>query len=69
MSFTRVNLTDVQLEMVRASAYGMNGAASDAFVSAVDARLGLVSYERFGASGPTTPQVAAAVTAELNKGK
>jgi hypothetical protein len=48
----------------------MNGAASDAFVTAVDSRLGLVSYEQFGGNhAPTTPQVKAAVTAELYKGK
>jgi hypothetical protein len=69
MSFTRTNLTDAQLDMVRASAAGMNGAASDAFVTAVDSRLGLVSYEQFGNHAPTTPQVKAAVTAELYKGK
>jgi hypothetical protein len=69
MSYPPNNLNETQVAMVKASAYGINGSAEQDFISAVDDRLGLISYDQFGASGPTTPQVKAAVTAELNKGK
>lgn len=69
MAYPPNHLNETQVAMVKASAHGLTGSAEQDFISAVDDRLGLTSYGQFGASSPTTPQVKAAVTAELAKGK
>jgi hypothetical protein len=59
-------LTSAQRAMVRASAYGLNGSAADTFETNVIARL-----DAMATTGVTitTPNVQAAVSQELSKGK
>jgi hypothetical protein len=58
-----VTLTQAQENMVRTMGHDLPGAAQDAFVASVIARLEAEGY------GSTTPQVRAAATQELGKGK
>ena len=69
MSYPPNNLNETQVAMVKASAYGLKGVAEQDFISSIDDQLGLISYGQFGASGPTTKQVKAAVSAALSRGK